>query len=323
MARRSTNRNTVTCTGAWSVRGYNSVAGSVFAYNALVPPLQVLLNGLIAGSLYTLTAFGFALVYATSRFFHFAHGSVFAAAAYLAFALTVWAGLQPLLALPLAVVGSAVLGGAIEVAVYKPLRTSGASSVVFLLASMGVFVMLQSLVSIVFGDDSKGLGSPDVGGVLHLRNARLTPVQALALVFAVVLWPSLWLMLNRTRFGLTLRAAANDPELARAKGVNLEHLHVWVILLGSALASTAGIITAYDTGMRPTMAFEALLVAVVTTVMGGLGSATGVLAAGCAVGFIQHLGAWYISAEWQDAILFLVLLLLLLARPTGLFGRTT
>lgn len=282
---------------------------------------QLLLNGLIAGSVYILVAVGFAVVYRTVRFFHFAHGIVFTAGAYFTFLCRVCLGWPMIFAIPAAIGMCAILGIMIELIVYRPLRHKGSSSLVMLLASLGTYIVLQNVVSMIFGDDTKSIRSGVVKEGISIFGARITPVQITIVVVSFVLLFCCFLFLKKTRIGHSMRAVANNPELARVSGIDNDSVIFWAFALGSILAGIGGILVALDVDMTPTMGMNALMMGVAAVIVGGVESLPGVALGALLLGMAQHLGVWKISSQWQEAIAFVILLAFLLFRPQGFLGK--
>jgi len=268
-----------------------------------------------------LVAVGFGLVFATTRFFHFAHGAVYTAGAYLALVFVKWLGLPLLPGAAAAVVLCAALGLAMELVLYRPLRRRGATPLVLLLASLGAYIVLQNTISLVFGDQTQTLRSGVVRVGLPVLGARITPVQIWIIAVAVALTVLVWLLVKKTRLGISMRAVANDPELALISGVPADTVILASFVLGSALAGAAGILVAMDVDMTPTMGMNALIMGVVAVIVGGTGSVPGIALGALLLAAAQHFGVWQISSKWQDAIAFVILLVFLLFRPQGFFGR--
>ena len=282
---------------------------------------QTIANGLIAGSVYSLVALGFALIYGTTRFFHFAHGAVYTTGAYLTYLFLAQCHLPFAVAIAIAILLSCSLGLLIELAVYRPLRQKYASTLVLLISSLGMYIVIQNVISLFFGDDIKTLRSGIVQEGFDILGARITPIQAFTVGVALVLFIIVGIVLSRTRLGKALRAVANDSELAMVSGVNSDHIILFAFGLGSALAAVAAILVSFDVDMVPTMGMNALLMGVVATIIGGVGSIPGAAVGGLLLGLAQHLGVWKIGSQWQDSIAFAVLLVFLLFRPYGVFGR--
>lgn len=282
---------------------------------------QLILNGIIAGSVYTLVAVGFAVIYRTVKFFHFAHGIIFTAGAYFTYLFKVWLGWPVIVAIPVSIGLCAVLGVIIETSVYRPLRHKGSSSLILLLASLGIYIVLQNMISMVFGDDTKTIRSGIVKEGINILGAKITPIQITIIIVSLLLIVSCFLFLKYTKIGRSMRAVANNLELAGVSGINSDEVIFWTFALGSALAGIAGILVALDVDMTPTMGMNALMMGVTAVIIGGVESIPGVAFGALLLGMAQHLAVWKISSQWQDAIAFVILLVFLLLRPQGFFGK--
>ncbi|RIK75212.1 branched-chain amino acid ABC transporter permease [candidate division KSB1 bacterium] len=282
---------------------------------------QIIVNGLLAGSVYALIALGFSIIYSTVRFFHFAHGAVYTAGAYFTYLYFILFKMPFAAAVALAVLSAALLGVAIEFLVYKPIKGQKASGTILLIASLGVSIILQNLISLFFGDDTKTIRTSEVREGLNVLGARITPVQIAIILTSLLLFALTYIILKRSKIGKALRAVANDPELAVVMGLNKDRIIYFTYFVGSALAAIAAILISLDIDMTPLMGFQAMLYGVVAVVIGGLGNILGAYLGGLLLGLAQHLGVWYISSQWQDAIAFVILILFLLFRPQGFFGK--
>ena len=282
---------------------------------------QFLVNGIIAGSVYALVAVGFAIIYRTVRFFHFAHGVVFTAGAYFAYLFKIWLEWPLIIAIPASIGLCGVMGVLIEVSVYRPLRHKGSSALILLIASLGIYIVFQNLISMVFGDDTKTIRSGVVKEGIKLLGARITPIQITIIIVSLLLVISCFLFLKYTKAGRSVRAVANNLELAQMTGINRDGVIFWAIAVGSVLAGIAGILVALDVDMTPTMGMNALLMGVAAVIIGGVDSLPGVAFGALLLGMAQNLGVWKISSQWQDAIAFFILLIFLLFRPQGFLGK--
>ena len=283
--------------------------------------LQLIVNGIIAGSVYVLVALGFGLIYGTTRFFHFAHGAIYTAGAYFAYTFIALLGLPLFFSLFLAILFTSLLGVLTEISIYRPLRERGATSLVLLIASLGIFIVIQNVISLIFGDDTKTIRSGVVTEGINILGARITQIQILTIVVCLALFIITTLIVMRTRIGKAIRAIGNDPELALISGIDTDRAILYTFAVGSALAAVAAILVAFDVDMTPTMGMNALMMGVVAVIIGGVGSIPGAALGGLLLGLAQHLGVWQISSKWQDAIAFVILLSFLLFRPYGFFGR--
>jgi len=219
----------------------------------------------------------------------------------------------------LGVVASLVLGCLMELFVYRPFRGRGSSGLVLLLASLGMYILLQNVVSMAFGDETRSIRTGAVQEGINILGARITPIQIVTVIVSISLVAGLWVFLRITRIGKAMRAVANDPQLANVSGIHV----LWAFAIGSGLAGLAGILVALDVDMTPTMGMNALMMGVVVVIIGGVRSIGGIALGAMLLATAQHLGAWYIGSAWQEAIAFVVLVLFLLIRPQGFMGVKT
>jgi len=283
--------------------------------------LQLCGNAIVTASIIVLIGVGFTLVYSVGRFFHFAHGVIFTCGAYFTYVYTSHAGFALGPSIALGIVSATGVGCLTEIMVYRPLRQKGASSLVMLLASLGVYVVLQNVVSMSFGDDLKSMRSGVTREGMMILGARMTSIQVVTVSVSTVVVASLLALLKWTRLGKAMRAVGDDAELAKASGIDRDKIMLLCIAISSLLAGMAGVLVALDVGMVPTMGMEALMLAVVAAIVGGRGSILGVVFAALLLGCARHFGAWKLGSEWQDAIAYFVLLAFLLVHPKGLAGK--
>ena len=284
---------------------------------------QLLLNGIIAGSIYGLIAIGFTVIYRTVKFFHFAHGVVYTAGAYFAYTLIISLHLNFAFSFFLSVILAAVLGVAIDRSVYYPLRQQNASNLIFLLASFGVFIFLQNLIQLIYGAQILTIRTGPIKEGHHFLGAVITDIQILILAVSIILMIFLWLFIQKTRLGKAMRAVADDPIAANVVGINPERIIRTSFAIGSALAGAAGILISFETNIEPTMGFSALLKGIIASIIGGIGSIPGAVLGGFFLGLAENLGIWKISAGWKDCIAFVILIIFLLMRPSGILGTKT
>jgi len=221
----------------------------------------------------------------------------------------------------LAIAAGTGLGWCLEVAVYRPMRRNGASPLILLLASLGLYIMLQNGISMLFGDDTKVISGSSVAPSLSILGARITGIQLAVIGFAVAVFLSKVFLVDRTRVGLALRAIADSPELAKVSGIEFDKTMGLAFCLGSFLASAVGISRALDVGMTPTMGLPMLLLGVVAVVVGGNGKAIGLAVASVLLASFQQVAGWQFGTHWEETAAFLLLLAFLLCRPQGIYGK--
>jgi len=279
---------------------------------------QQVAAGLVLGSLYALLALGLAMVYGVLRILHVAHAGVFAAGAYAALVTAprvgAWGGVA-------AAVGVCAVGGLFaERFVYRPLLDQ--PPLVPLIASIGLFILVEDLLRLVFGPYIQAFPiRPPLQG-LEVAGVRLTGNDALTLATTALLLGGLYLLLHRTTLGLAWRAVASDLEVARMMGINTNRVVALNLAVGSALAGIAGVLVAlYYNQVYPTMGSVVGYKALAIIVLGGLGSVLGTAAAGLLLGVVESLLVAQVGFVLpRDAIAFIALILVLLARPRGLVG---
>lgn len=208
----------------------------------------------------------------------------------------------------------------IERFVYYPLRLHNAPNLVYLIASFGVFIFLQNLIALIYGNQILTLRTGPIREGCHIFTAVITPIQITILIVSIVLMILLWIFIQRTKLGKAMRAVSDDPMAASAVGINPNRLILFVFALGSALAGAAGILISLETNLEPTMGFTAILKGIIASIIGGVGSIPGAMFGGLFLGLAENLGIWKIQAGWKDCISFLILIIFLLIRPQGLMG---
>lgn len=283
--------------------------------------MQIFINSIIQTSIIFLIAIGFQLIFFTSKFLHFSHGVIFTTGAYFTFLFSQLFGFSLLISIPLAILYACLLGCSMEIIIYKPLRKKKSSDLILLLTSLGIYIVLQNVISMVFGDDTKSIRTWPVVEGLDVFGARITPVQIVIIASSIIILILVagYLMLAKT--GKAMRAVANDPELANISGINSDKVILISFAIGSALAGIAGILVSLDVDMTPTMGMNYLMMGVVAMIVGGVGSIRGIVFGSLLLALAQNLGVWYISSQWQDAIAFAILLIFLLFKPEGFFGK--
>jgi branched-chain amino acid transport system permease protein len=291
--------------------------------------LQQLTNGLAVGGIYALIALGYTMVYGVLRLINFAHGDLFTLGAYLGMTLLVSLGLRdglgPVLGvavLVLMVMGLVGLVGALlERTAYRPLRESPRLSAV--VSALGASIFLQNAIMLVYGARFQVYPQDVLPRVAVTVFGVSVPLMRLLIVGAsVVLMGALYLFIQRTRVGTAIRAAAIDQGAARLMGIDVDRVILLVFLLGPALGGVAGLMVGLYYGqINFTMGWVYGLKAFTAAILGGIGNIPGAMVGGLLLGVIEALGAAYVSMAWKDAIAFLVLIGILIVRPTGLLGE--
>jgi len=283
--------------------------------------LQLLATGLVVGSIYALCAVGWGLIYGTTLHFHVAHGAVFSLAAYYAWAGQKLLGLPLIVAVVLAILAAALSGLLIDLLLYQPLERRGAIRTTVFISSLGLLIVVENLLAIVFTPDPLRMDIGVLHNAVQLGPVFLTWLHVMAVALAIAGYLALMAFLTRSRAGQAIRAVSSSPEMARTVGIDLGRVHLLTYAIGSAIAAPAGILVAMDVGAEPYRGTTFVLLASVGVIMGGIGSIPGALVGGIFLGLLEKLGVWQIPSEWQSAISFGVFLVFIVVRPRGFFGR--
>jgi branched-chain amino acid transport system permease protein len=281
---------------------------------------QLIINGIIAGSIYALIAIGFTIIHRTTNILHFAHGIVYALGAYIAYTFYITLHFNLILSILFATASASFVGICIDRLIYYPLRRQGAPSLVFLLASFGVFVFVQNLLQLIYGAQTLTMFKDAVTPGHFIFGIVITEIQ-LKIIFCSIFFVILfWLFIQRTKIGKMITAVGDDPEGASVIGINPEKIIIITFAIGSAMAGLSGILISFEKNIEPMMGFTAFLKAVVATVVGGIGSIPGAFLGGILLGLMENIGIYKIQSGWKDCIAFVLLIIFLLFRPHGILG---
>jgi branched-chain amino acid transport system permease protein len=295
-----------------------------------------LVAGVTLGSLYGLMAIGYSMVYGVLKLLNFAHGEVFMIGAYIGYFVLVALGgsLSPdvpvalliFLMLAAAMIGSGVLGVAVERFAYRPLRKARAPRIAPLISALGVSFCLQQLASIFFSTQYKqynpfGLSGGTLTTPWHLGSFEMSWMQLFVILFTAFLMLVLWQLVTRTQIGRAMRAVSFDLEAASMMGIDVDRVVVFTFFVGSALAGAGGVMNGlYLSNTWPQVGFTVGLIAFTAAVVGGIGSIPGAMVGGLAIGLLKSFAIGYWSSAYQDVIVFCILILVLLIRPSGILG---
>jgi len=281
--------------------------------------LQHGLNALILGGIYALLGIGLTLIFGIMRVVNFTHGELYSFGAYMMFLCVMQLGVNFLLALPLAVLLGLVLGAAIELILLRPLR--GADIDTTMLVMIGAWIALQNIEQVSWSGVAKSIDTPFPAAPLVLGGVSVSWNRLFVFAVALLLIAGTYALINRTKLGLAMRATFQDRETAALMGIDIAAIHTATFALGSALAAAAGALLGPVFVVYPTMGDLASLKAFAVVILGGLGSIAGATIGGFILAVIEELGAGYISSGYRDGMGFLIIILILLVRPTGLIPQ--
>ncbi|MCI8269164.1 MAG: branched-chain amino acid ABC transporter permease [Lachnospiraceae bacterium] len=284
--------------------------------------LSYLINGISLGSIYAIIALGYTMVYGIARMLNFAHGDIIMVGGFAIFTVVSTMGLPPLLGIFVAIVVCTVLGVTIERVAYRPLR--GASSLAVLITAIGVSYLLQNVALLIFGSNARQFTSVVTLPNLKLADGALTisSVTIVTIISCIAIMVALTSFINKTKIGQAMLAVSEDNGAATLMGIDVNRTIAITFAIGSALAAVAGaLLCSTYPSLTPYTGSMPGIKAFVAAVFGGIGSIPGALIGGILLGVIENLSKAYISSQLSDAIVFSVLIIVLLVRPTGILGR--
>lgn len=297
---------------------------------------ELVVFGLILGSIIALGAIGLSLIYGILRFANFSHGDLMTLGAYAAFLVVVdvmprlgvsggqlgplsfgWPMLLAFLA-AMAAVGAVAM--AADRLVYQRLRRRRISPIILAIASLGVAIMVRSVIYMAWGGDFRFYTSALRPAMQLPLGIRLRPDEVFVFGMAAALVLLVYLFLERTRMGKALRATADNPDLARISGIDTERMILWVWAIGGGLAAMAGVLLGIESQLRPEMGWSFLLPLFAAVLLGGIGNPYGALVGGLVIGVAQQVSTHFLLPTYKPAVAFAILILVLLFRPKGIFG---
>ena len=282
--------------------------------------IQTLISGLSLGSIYALIALGYTMVYGIAKMLNFAHGDIIMVGAYAVITAVFTMGLPPFIAILISIALCALLGIVIEFLAYRPLRQ--AQPLAVLITAIGVSYLLQNLALLIYGSEQKEFPTIVALPTVHIGGVYIDGITLATLVVTAVIMVALSLFINKTRMGKAMRAVSEDKEAAELMGISVNRTITVTFAIGSALAGVAAIFYgAAHTYIRPTTGAMPGIKAFTAAVFGGIGSIPGAMLGGILLGVIEQLSKTYISTLWADAIVFGVLVVVLVVKPTGLLGK--
>ncbi|MDD7114757.1 MAG: branched-chain amino acid ABC transporter permease [Lachnospiraceae bacterium] len=283
---------------------------------------QQLINGITVGGIYALIALGYTMVYGILKIVNFAHGDVFMIGSFLGLVFVQGLGMPIYVAFPLAAVATAIVGIFIERVAYRPIRMHGADALAVLIAALGVSIFLENFAQLVWGTETHSYVQQIQKKTYNFGGITLSNIQIGVIILCIALMLILYLVVNKTKIGVAMRATSQSIVSAQLMGINTEKIISLTFGVGSALACVAGVLvgTYYD-AVYPLVGYSYGLKAFAAAILGGIGSIPGAMLGGFLIGIVETLGAGYISAGYKDAFAFGILILVLIFRPSGLLGK--
>ena len=283
---------------------------------------QQLINGLMLGASYSLVAIGYTLIFGVLNLLYFAHGEVFMVGAFVGLYVVILANANIYVALVGALIACGALGILAVLASVRPVSKD--YPLAQLISSIGVTIVLQNMAIYIFGGQQVAFPETIKQELYRIGAVTISSVQIFILVVAVVLMVLLWIFIERTKMGRAIRATAENHETAALLGVNVNRVVLVTFIIASSIAGIAGVLDGVkNSNVSPFMGLEVAVKGLVVMLLGGLGNVTGAMIGGLLLGMVEILSAAYIGTTERDFVTFAILILILLYRPSGLFGTRT
>lgn len=283
--------------------------------------MQIIFNILFFTLLYVLISFSFSIVYITTKSFNFCYAAIITLGAYFTFHLYYIFNISMWLSIIISILLSISISLLIELLINKPLRKRRTSSLLMLISSLSIYIILQNLISLAWGDDMKVIRTEGVKIGKKILGIYITNAQIIAVISCLILFIASLVFLKYHKIGRNIRAVASNQELSSIVGINSNYVILWCTIIGGGLASTVGILFSFDIGLTPTMGFNLLLYGIVAMIIGGIGSNWGLVGGALLLASAQNFTAFYFDSQWMDAITFAILILFLIWKPIGFNGN--
>ncbi len=282
--------------------------------------VQFIINGIILGSIFASLALGFSLVYYTTKIFHIAYAVLYMISGYFLYTFFNHLHYPYIVAVILSIITTIIVSLLIEFLVYKPLDKKKASFEVLLISSLGAMTIVINLIALFYGNETKVIDN-NIAKSISLGEIIITYPQIYEITFSVLFIVLFFILVHFTRLGIVIRAYKDDAELVKVHGLNIYKTRMILFALSGFFAALSGILMAQDIGMDPYIGLPMILNVFVAMIIGGTGKFSAPVLGGFIIGLLQALVVWQFSANWQEAITFLLLIGFLIFRPQGILGK--
>ena len=283
--------------------------------------MQLLIFIFTVFALTLLIGFSYSISYQACRLINFSLAIIIAVAPYFTYMYHNQFQVPFYLSIILAITSTAIVGMLIEILLYKPLRKRNASLVELTIASLGLYIVLQNVISLIWGDRALTIRTSEIVAGHEFLGAVISNTQIIKIVVCSALFIAGAFFMKYCRIGRNIRAVASNSDLSNVVGISSDKVILWAFGIGSALAGVAGLLIAIDTDMRPTMGFSWLFYGVVAMIIGGLGSIRGLIGGALLLVSVQYVIAYSFGTKWMEAVTYIILILFLIFRPLGFSGK--
>jgi branched-subunit amino acid ABC-type transport system permease component len=283
--------------------------------------MQLFLFILVIFSLTLIISFSFSIAFQSGRFFNFALAAIITFAPYLTYLFSFQLQLPIFLSIPLAIGCTVVVGLLSELILFRPLRKRNASHISLMLSSLGLYIVLQNVISLLWGDRALSIRTGEIRAGHEFMGAIISNTQITTIVVCLVLFTACVIFMKYARIGLNIRALECYSELCNIFGVSSDLTFLWATGFGSAFMAVVGILIAYDADMSPVMGFNWLFYGVVAMMIGGVGSNWGLIGGALMLVSAKYITMFYIGSRWMEAIVYILVIIFLIIKPLGFSGK--
>lgn len=283
--------------------------------------LQLIVNGIVLGSIIALAAIGLTMVYGVLNFANFSHADFLALGAYIAFVLNTVLGINILLSFFIAIAISGALGVLLDFLIWKPMRKKNADLVSLIIISIGLALIVRNVIIFMWGGSTRNFDLPVRKGI-EMLGITVTHNQLIGIGTTIFFMVLVHYFLKHTRMGKAMRAISDDINLARVSGIDVDKVIMWMWFLGIGLAGAAGVLYGLETTIRPNMGWFLILPMFAAVILGGIGNPYGAIVGGMIIGLSQELSLLILPSEYKMGVSLAIMILVLLVKPEGLFKGT-
>lgn len=286
--------------------------------------IQLLINGIAAGMQIGLVAVGFALIFGVTKTIHLSHGAIITLAGYMLWICMGVFHMPLLLGFVISGIIAGIVGVAMESAIYEPIRKRTIKPFIIVVASLGAGLILENMLGLLFGYNMIDIRSVTIGSVktgINFFGVSIAVTEILIILVTVILLLLLEVLLKFTKIGRAIRCVMDNPDLAKVLGINSKKIYLLTFFIGTFVSTPAAFFISLNSGLTTTLGFEAMLIAFIAAFVGGIGSLSGAFLGGLIIGIVQNLGLLVIDSQWQSTLSFVLLFIIVLIRPRGLFGK--
>jgi neutral amino acid transport system permease protein len=283
--------------------------------------LQLIVNGIILGSIIALAAIGLTMVYGVLNFANFSHADFLALGAYIAFVLNTVLGINILLSFFIAIAISGALGVLMDFLIWKPMRKKNADLVSLIIISIGLALIVRNAIIFIWGGSTRNFDLPVQKGI-EMLGVTVTHNQFIGIGTAILFMVLVHHFLKNTKMGKAMRAISDDINLARVSGIDVDKVIMWMWFLGIGLAGAAGVLYGLETTIRPNMGWFLILPMFAAVILGGIGNPYGAMVGGMVIGLSQELSLLVLPSEYKMGVSLAIMIIVLLVKPEGLFKGT-